>query len=194
MQGHSEGVTMDLTAILIISVILGVDAFSLSLGIGLKGVRRKQIYLVSLVIAVFHIFMPLIGLYLGITLGHFIGPIAGKIGALVLIFIGAQGLWQKWSYRKDSQNDDVKPISLNSPVSLILMALSVSLDALTVGFSLGTLKVNLVFTVITMGIVAGIMTFMGFFFGTRLSHRFGENAEIIGSLILIIIGVKLFYY
>ncbi|SMB88168.1 Putative Mn2+ efflux pump MntP [Desulfonispora thiosulfatigenes DSM 11270] len=182
---------MDLPAIFIVSIALGIDAFSLSLGIGLSGVKRKQVYLVSIVVAIFHIIMPLIGLYLGMTLGNFVGPIAGKIGALVLIFIGAQAIWKKWRSRNEAENNSI--ISINHPLGLILMAISVSLDALTVGFGLGTLRVDLTLTVIIMGAVAGIMTFMGLIFGKKLNHSFGEKAELVGSLILIIIGIRLLF-
>lgn len=186
---------MNLPSILIISVILGVDAFSLSLGIGLKGIRKKQAYLLALIIAVLHAIMPLIGLYLGRSLGSFVGPIAGKIGASVLIFIGANALWQKWRcYHQPEKKDLIKKTSLDNPLSLTILALSVSLDALTVGFGLGVLRANLVLTVTSIGIVAGVMTLLGFFCGEKLSCRFGENAEIIGSLVLIFIGIKLFFY
>jgi len=75
----------------------------------------------------------------------------------------------------------------------MLMAASVSLDALTVGLGLGAMKVDLTVTVVTMGIVAGVMTFGGLLSGKRLSRSVGEKAELIGALILIAIGVKLLF-
>lgn len=186
---------MDLLEIFVVSVALGIDAFSLSLGIGLSGIKRRQVYIVSFVVAIFHIIMPLIGLYLGRSLGAFLGPIAGKIGALVLIFIGGQALWKKMrALKKHAEEDGVDITSINHPLGLILMAISVSLDALTVGFGLGTLEVDLMITVIIMGLVAGIMTFAGLVFGKKLNYTFGEKAEVFGSIILIIIGLKLLFF
>lgn len=187
---------MSLVTIIAVAFALGIDAFSLSIGIGLSGVKRQQMYLVSGVVAIFHVLMPLIGLYLGQILGSFVGPIASSFGAIVLIFIGSQTIWSKIKESKDSSGNSVAgfdAISINHPVSLILMAVSVSLDALTVGLGLGALQFDLTLTVIIMGIVAGIMTFGGLIFGKRLSRTVGEKAELLGGLILIGIGIKLLF-
>lgn len=183
---------MSLPAIFMVAFALGIDAFSLSIGIGLNGIKLKRIYIVSFVVAFFHIIMPLIGLYIGQTLGSFLGPLAGKFGALVLIYLGAHTLWE--SLHKDDSSCQVDMNLINSLGGLILLAISVSLDALTVGFGLGTLKVNLLLTVIIMGIVAGLMTFTGLLFGKKLNCSFGEKAEIFGSIILLIVGLKLLFF
>jgi len=187
---------MSLLAILMVAFALGIDAFSLSIGIGLSGVKRQQIYLVSMVVAVFHIFMPLVGLYLGQILGSYVGPIAGTFGAIVLIFIGIQTLWEQIKKRQTNlkfTSNGFDAISISSPISLMLMAASVSLDALTAGFGLGALRVDLTLTVITMGIVAGIMTFGGLVFGKNLNRFVDEKAELLSGIILIAIGIKLLF-
>ena len=76
---------------------------------------------------------------------------------------------------------------------MLVMAGSVSLDALTVGFGLGTLQVNLVLTVLIMGAVAGIMTLTGFLLGKKMGPWLGEKAQILGGVILIIIGIEMFF-
>lgn len=189
---------MNYPAVLLVSVALGIDAFSVAIGIGLLGVKIREIFLVSGVVSVFHIFMPLIGLYLGAYLGNIAGPIAGTIGALVLLAIGLNTMWDSlrgWHALKASTIQGAGKtngaiINLKSPVSLFLMAASVSLDALTVGFGLGTLKVDLFLTVITMGIVAGLMTATGMIFGKGLNKAVGDKAELIGGIILVLIGLK----
>lgn len=190
---------MNYPAVLLVSVALGIDAFSVAIGIGLLGVKIREIFLVSGVVSVFHIFMPLIGLYLGAYLGNIAGPIAGTIGALVLLAIGLNTIWDSlrgWHVLKSSaiqgsSKTNGAIINIKSPVSLLLMAASVSLDALTVGFGLGTLKVDLFLTVITMGIVAGLMTAAGMVFGKGLNKAVGDKAELIGGIILVLIGLKL---
>ena len=49
--------------ILIMAVALGLDAFSLGIGIGMKGIRLRDVLRISLVTALFHVIMPLIGMY-----------------------------------------------------------------------------------------------------------------------------------
>ncbi len=189
---------MNYPAVLLVSIALGVDAFSVAIGIGLLGVKIREIFLVSGVVSVFHVVMPLIGLYLGAYLGNIAGPIAGTIGALVLLAIGFNTIWEslrkrgvfKSSDMLDSSKTNGATINIQSPVSLFLMAASVSLDALTVGFGLGTLQVDLFLTVITMGIVAGLMTALGLIFGKGLNKAVGNKAELLGGIILILIGLK----
>jgi len=60
---------MTLPTVFLIAVALGTDAFSMAVGVGLCGITRKKIFLISFVIALFHIFMPLGGLLLGTWLG-----------------------------------------------------------------------------------------------------------------------------
>jgi putative Mn2+ efflux pump MntP len=70
--------------------------------------------------------------------------------------------------------------------------MSVSVDALTVGFSLGTFQMPIVFTVIVMGMVAGIMTFLGFKSGAVVGRMVGSYAQAVGGIILLALAFKLF--
>jgi len=179
---------MNYPTVLLVSLVLGADAFSVAIGIGLLGIKFKEILLVAGTVSLFHIFMPLIGLSCGTYLGHIVGPIAATIGALVLLVIGLNTLWDGLRESNPFKRSIFDP---KRPLSLILMAGSVSLDALTVGFGLGTLKVDLLLTVITMGITAGLMTVIGLVFGSRLSKFAGNKASILGGIILVLLGLKL---
>lgn len=185
---------MNYLSVLLVSIALGIDAFSVAISIGLAGIKRKDFILVSAVVTIFHIFMPLLGLSLGTYLGQLAGPMASIIGALVLISIGFSTIWGSVRDLKNRKGiplgRDKGLVNIANPVSLVLMAASVSLDALTVGFGLGTLQVDLLLTVLTMGTVAGIMTAGGLHFGKKLNFAFGEKAEVLGGIILILIGVK----
>jgi len=179
---------MDYLAVLLVSVALGVDAFSVAIGIGLLGIKSREVLLVSGTVSIFHVFMPLMGLYLGTYLGKIAGPIASTIGALVLLAIGLNMLWDSI---REMNTKRTPAWDLKSTLSLVLMAGSVSLDALTVGFGLGTLKVDLFLTVITMGITAGLMTATGLIFGQKLSRFVGSKASMLGGIILVLLGLKL---
>lgn len=189
---------MSYFSVLLISIALGIDAFSVAISIGLAGIRRKEFILVSLIVTIFHIMMPLVGLSLGTYLGNLAGPLANVIGAVVLITIGSSTAWgsikeirnTERTINNDSKTKNKGIVNIASPISMVLMAASVSLDALTVGFGLGTMQVDLLVTVLTMGVVAGIMTAGGLYFGKRLNVTFGEKAEILGGVILVLIGIK----
>lgn len=196
---------MDYATVLLVSVALGIDAFSVAIGLGLMGVKVREILLVAGVVSLFHVFMPLTGLYLGGYLGSIAGPVASLIGAMVLVAIGLNICWESlrdmgWlqgAGRKAEDGEKTAPkgngltVDFRNPVSLVVMAGSVSLDALSVGFGLGTLKVDLWLTVLTMGIVAGLMTATGMAFGKGLHKIVGEKAGILSGIILVVIGLRI---
>jgi putative Mn2+ efflux pump MntP len=194
---------LSLWTLFLIALALGTDAFALAIGIGVIGIDRKKIIIVSLVICLFHIFMPLIGLGIGQILGSLVGNVAGIIGALVLIFIGLNMLWEAYKNRQriisfsrgrqEMEHKARKNRSVDSFWGLMMLAASVSIDALSVGFSLGTLKVQIFQTVLVLGVVAGVMTAIGFHLGRGLGSRLGEKAEVMGGIILVAVGVKLIF-
>lgn len=195
---------MNYFTVFIVSVALGIDAFSVAVGIGLGGAKKKQMLKITAAVTVFHVFMPLAGLYLGSILGRIAGPLAGVIGALVLMAIGLSVIWKslkelgfiKVSSASAAGAPQVKEQSIlasDTFLSLLLLGGSVSLDALSVGFGLGALQVDLWLTVITMGIIAGAMTLTGLLCGRLLSRTFGKWAEVIGGVILLGVGLKLLF-
>ena len=72
-----------------------------------------------------------------------------------------------------------------------MLAVSVSIDALTVGFGLGTLRVPILLTVVIMGATAAVMTIAGFIGGRIFSRLVGSYAQIIGGMILLGLAVRL---
>lgn len=194
---------MSFLTLLLVALALGTDAFALAVGIGVTGIRKKRIIIVSLVVCLFHIFMPLIGLGIGTVLGNLIGNVANVIGAVVLILIGLNMLWDVLKSRTAifSFSQAKKQLSLRGKTNksvdsfwgLIMLSASVSIDALSVGFGLGALKAQIWGTVIVLGIVAGLMTASGFYLGRGLGSRMGEKAEIAGGIILAAVGIKLLF-
>lgn len=180
---------MSLLTLIILAVALGTDAFSLCIGIGLAGVNRRQIIMVSLTVLVFHIAMPLIGWFVGEFAGSLMGRVAAILGSLLLVYLGVKMIWETWRHRLEQ-----KPARLNvSAGGLLLLGASVSMDALSVGFTLGAHQVNLLLTAGIIGLVAGIMTFAGLVFGRFLGSWVGEKAQLLGGLVLVGIGVKMIF-
>ncbi|KJS68498.1 MAG: manganese efflux pump MntP [Peptococcaceae bacterium BICA1-7] len=177
---------MSFSTIFLLAVALGTDAFSMCLGIGMAGVRRKQILIISFTILLFHIAMPLVGWYAGQLAGSLVGRAAGIAGALVLMYLGARMLWNV--YRCEPEKPSV---ALVNTWGILLLAASVSLDALSVGFTLGTVKANLLLVALVFGVVAGLMTLAGLLLGRILGNLAGEKAQLVGGLILLGIGIKL---
>lgn len=194
---------MNLAWILALSIALGADAFSLALAIGLVGVGKRMTLRLSLVVALFHIFMPLGGLLLGQTLGLIIGQFARGIGALVLLWLGGRMLFHVWrpepmyvplSKARKHMNRSQLPAGVSlQGFGIYALAASVSLDALSVGFSLGTVDSRIGLTVLAMGTVAGIMMASGLVLGRFVGSWLGQRAEILGGLVLVLIGIKMLF-
>lgn len=193
---------MNLVWVVAVAAALGADAFSLALAIGLAGIRRSLMVRLTLVVAVFHVLMPLVGMLLGQALGSILGQFAGLMGALVLIWLGGRMLYNVFRPATQSfplrearaalfHNNSGGKGSL-AGYGLYVVAASVSLDALSVGFSLGVIRTDMVMTVLIIGLIAGLMTGSGLILGRMMGTRLGDKAELLGGLALLIIGVKLF--
>lgn len=178
---------MNLLTILALAVALGTDAFSMCLGLGLAGVTRRQVLIVSATVLVFHIVMPLLGWYAGEFAGTVVGRAAGIAGALLLVYLGIKMIR---SARRGGDDADPRVVLVNT-WGLLLLAASVSMDALSVGFSLGTRQVNLLLTAGIIGVTAGLMTAAGLILGRFVGTRVGERAVLGGGLLLVGIGLRM---
>lgn len=180
---------MNLIVLILLALALGIDAFSLCLGIGLAGVNLRQIIMLSLIILLFHIAMPLAGWQIGEIAGNYLGQLASMVGALILIYLGVRIIW----LGSRNSKKEISTRLLGSSWGLFSLGFSVSMDAFSVGFSLGTQKTNLLWTAIIIGLAAGLMTLSGLLGGRYLSRLMGRRAQMCGGLILIGVGVKLFF-
>lgn len=178
--------TNQLLQITFIGLALGTDAFSLSIGIGMKRICAYDILKTSVIIGIFHVIMPLIGLLLGEILGTALGVYAKYIGSILIALIGVNMLIE--SCKDNGEKDCDKKIV---GWSLIILAISVSLDALTVGLGLGTIGFSLPLAVGIIGIFGGVMTSIGLIFGRYLGAWFGEKSEFVGGIVLIILGLRI---
>lgn len=178
--------TNQLLQVFFIGLALGTDAFSLSVGIGMKRVCGYDIIKTSIVIGIFHILMPLIGLVLGEILGSVLGIYAKYLGSLLIALIGVNMIYECLKCN-GVEDCDKKLVGW----SLIVLAISVSLDALTVGLGLGTFRYPIPLVVGIIGLLGGLMTALGLMFGRYIGEWFGEKSEMVGGVVLIILGLKM---
>ena len=170
--------------ILIMAFALGMDAFSVSLGMGMYQMRLRQIFKIGITIGIFHIWMPLLGMVTGRFLSEQFGEIASYIGGGLLFLLGAQMIVS--SFRKEEG-------SLITPVGfgLLLFALSVSLDSFSVGLSLGIFGAKTIMVLISFGVGATLLAWTGLLIGQRVQGWLGKYSEVLGGAILFIFSLKL---
>ncbi|OEF99846.1 hypothetical protein BHF71_01335 [Vulcanibacillus modesticaldus] len=166
-------------------IALGMDAFSLGIGIGTQRLSWKQIARISITIGVFHVFMPLIGIVIGYYFTNFIGNIATSTGGIILIIIGANMIWSSII------GEEKQIISYSSIIGVLLLAFSVSIDALSVGFTLGLFSVSVLwFVVLLFGFAGFVMSALGLSLGRKIGDWAGDYGEVFGGIILLVFGIK----
>lgn len=170
--------------LLIIAFALSMDAFSLGIGVGMVGIRLREIVKVSITIGLFHIMMPVVGIAVGAYLSDLVGDIAVFIGGGVLILIGLHMLWNGLFHGEQ------KSVLKTKGIGLLLFAFSVSLDALTVGFSFGLIEVNKILAISLFGIMGAAMSYFGLLLGRSVGGWLGDYSELVGGLILFCFGLK----
>ena len=90
-----------------------------------------------------------------------------------------------------SEDDTGKEEDKFSFKELTLLAIATSIDAFAVGVTYAVLKTYIVIPVITIGVVAFLFTIVGIILGKKIGNYFGDKMEIVGGIILILLGIKI---
>ena len=172
-----------LLTLLTIAFALGLDAFSLGLGIGLRGIRKLDILKLGAVTAAFHMLMPLLGVAAGQMVSGLLGSLATKAGGLLLLLLGGHMVYN--SLRRGP----APRLDQRTALGMLLLALGVSVDSFSVGVSLGMFDADLMKTVLLSGFFGGTMSIAGLLLGRTAACGLGEYGETCGGAILFAFGV-----
>ncbi|MHB8961717.1 MAG: manganese efflux pump MntP [Saccharofermentanales bacterium] len=183
---------MEFFTLFLIAVALSMDAFAVSISNGLcyNGLERKHVFQIAGTFGFFQALMPLIGYFLGQSFKRQITSIDHWIALVLLCAIGIHMIYEAAGTLR-SENAECK-IRVCTPRSLFTQGIATSIDALAVGISFAVIETNIYLAVLFIGIVTFIISATGVLIGKRVGLRFGGRAEIIGGLILIGIGLKIF--
>ncbi|HEV7209604.1 MAG TPA: manganese efflux pump [Mycobacteriales bacterium] len=163
---------------------LALDTFTVSAAIGLARIPARERLRISLVLTAFEAGGPVLGLLLGGPLGTALGAVADYLAIAVLIGFGVFSL-----FRRES-DEGGRLLGAKGP-ALLLLGLSVSLDELAVGFTLGLLRVPVLPVIIAVAVQTFLASQLGFRLGAALSARVREGAERLAGIALIAIGCVL---
>jgi manganese efflux pump family protein len=179
---------MDLITIFLLAVALGVDAFSVAIGIGAASTKRSWSPVLRLAAAfgLFQFAMPIAGWLAGLTVVNIIGGLDHWIAFALLTFVGCKLIWDALGKDEEKETNDQ-----TKGMPLLLLSIATSIDALAVGFSFSVLKEQVLFPAVIIGVVCFLMTVNGMIFGKELARIFGKKVGIFGGLVLIAIGVKI---
>lgn len=190
--------------LLMLSAALGTDLFSVAVPIGMNPMRRKIIFRAAVVFALFHIVLILTGYYIGNFLGavverfgsyHSEYPLlvmenwASILGALILIGLGIYMIREN-IFAVESNQNKAHPLQ---GISLLVLATSVSIDALAAGFSMGMMDVDLVRLSFILGSVIFLIALFGLSLGRKVGRYIGGKAECIGGFVLALLGMHILW-
>lgn len=179
---------MDAITLLGLALALAMDAFAVALGTGavLSRLTGRQLFRLSFHFGLFQSLMPVIGWLAGLTIMQWVEAWDHWIAFSLLAIIGGRMIYEAFSDKE--KTDDRDP---TKGLSLVLLSIATSIDALAVGFSLSVIGVSIWMPALVIGLVAGVLTVVGMLLGGRIGNRWGSRVEIFGGLVLIAIGLKI---
>lgn len=174
-----------------LAVGLSMDAFAVAVckGLALKKATPGGMALVGLWFGGFQALMPLIGYLVGVQFRDRITAFDHWIAFILLGLIGANMIREALS--KGEENEGETSNGSLSARSLFPMAVATSIDALAVGVSFAFLKVEIVPAVSFIGVTTFLLSAAGVKIGNLFGLRYKSKAELIGGIILILIGLKI---
>ena len=178
---------MGLIELFLIAVGLSMDAFAVSVckGLAMPKCTFKKAAIVGLWFGGFQALMPAIGYILGAQFQEAIASIDHWIAFVLLALIGGNMI------HEELDNDEEEADASLDVKTMFLLAVATSIDALAIGITFAFLKVNIIPAVCFIGIVTFIISFAGVKIGNVFGARYKNKAEIVGGIILILLGLKI---
>ena len=170
-----------------LAVGLSMDAFAVSVckGLALQKITWRQMGLVGLWFGGFQALMPLLGYFLGIQFRAYITAFDHWIAFILLAFIGGKMVKEALSHDEESVDGSL------SCKPMLIMAVATSIDALAVGITFAFLDVNIWLAVSMIGITTFVLSAAGVRIGNIFGVRYKSKAELVGGIILILLGLKI---
>lgn len=178
---------MNPAEIILIAVSLAMDAFAVSVAAGTAGdVPKRAVFRLSFHFGLFQFMMPVIGWYAGTNIAPLISAVDHWVAFVLLVFVGVRMV-------REGRNPALKT-ALRDPsrgLTLFILSVATSIDALAVGFSLAMMEVAIWYPAVTIGVVTSAMSLAGIRLGRFFGQKLGPRMEIAGGMILIVIGLRI---
>ncbi len=177
---------MTFIEILLIGIALSMDAFAVCLSSSMIYTNLTPARKLSMPVAfgIFQGIMPILGFFLGSYFANIINRWSGPIALVILAGIGINMIREAIS---DDEETCKKQLTFKV---LMLQAIATSIDAFAVGVSFAASGARIFVAAPIIAVTTFILSLIAQFIGNRLGEKLGEHAEILGGVILIIIGIK----
>lgn len=165
---------------------LSMDAFAVSIGLGSKHLKQtKSLALMSgIYFGLFQGLMPLIGYMVGRGVLGWIEEYAQWLAFALLVLIGGKMIYESMS---DAIEENIVKITHKV---MIILAVATSIDAMAAGFTLNLIEMNPILACVIIGATTLFFSWIGVFIGAKSGTWFESKAELLGGIVLILIGFK----
>lgn len=195
---------MGLLEILMLGVALATDAFSVTISntFAFDDHRFSRLMRMPLFFGLFQFGMPLAGYFVGGIAAELIEKYAGIVSLVILGFIGLNMLYSGYkALKEDASEEDEEDAQQGAQQSaitlsygkLVFQAVATAIDAFAVGVSFRAHSVDILVASVLFGIITAILCTIALFIGKKLGSLLGDRAEMVGGVVLILIGLKAFF-
>lgn len=199
---------MGLLEILMLGVALATDAFSVTISntFAFDDHRVSRLMRMPLFFGLFQFGMPLAGYFVGGIAAELIKKYAGMVSLVILGFIGSNMLYSGYkALKEDASEEDEEEAQQGAQQGaqqsattlsygkLLFQAVATAIDAFAVGVSFRAHSVDILVASALFGIITAILCTIALFIGKKLGSLLGDRAEMVGGIVLILIGLKAFF-
>jgi putative Mn2+ efflux pump MntP len=179
---------MGLLEIILIAIGLSMDAFAVSITLGLrvKNPTLKESIIPGTYFGFFQAFMPFVGFFAGIYFANKIENYDHWIAFILLGIIGGKMLIESFSKKEEKISDN--PFHF---AKMLLLAIATSIDALVIGITFAFFNVNIFKAILIIGLTTFFISIAGMKIGNLFGERFKSKAEFFGGAVLVILGLKI---
>lgn len=162
-------------SIFFIGIALSMDAFSVAINLGMQKLSKFKLFLIPSLIAIFHFFMPLMGVKCGDLLVNLLDFNPKIIMVIVFLYLIITFILERKKEKK---------VIITNVISILLLALSVSIDSFTVGLGLLSITEKYLASSLMFSICAGFITYIGLLLGKYSVKFLKDKAYILGITLL----------
>lgn len=172
---------------LFLAIALSMDAFAVSIGLGSRPhpSSRRLALLCAVYFGAFQGLMPLIGYLAGTSVLGWVEVYAPWIAFLLLALIGGKMVFESFG---EGVEKDIRRVSHRV---MLLLALATSIDAMAAGFALTLLDVGPLLACLTIAVATAVFSWGGVTIGRRSGTWLESKAELLGGVVLVLIGLRI---
>ena len=178
---------MPFITIFLIALSMAMDAFAVSVASGVKiGPGPRPIFRIAFHFGLFQALLPVVGWFFGNTIEPYVKGFDHWVAFGLLAFVGIRML--RSGFSKDEEETPKDP---SRGLTMVMLSVAVSIDALAVGLSLGLLGITIWTPALVIGVVTSALSLIGLRVGNDFGEKYGKPVEILGGLVLIGIGIRI---